>query len=51
MLIDTSRLIERGTTWFLRSRRLSDDMAATIAQFAPRVEAPGQTAARADRRR
>ena len=39
MLIDSSRLIERGTTWFLRSRRLSDDMGATIAQFAPRVEA------------
>src|SRR5947208_2204878 len=39
MLIDSSRLIERATTWFLRSRRLSDDMAATIAQFAPRVEA------------
>jgi glutamate dehydrogenase len=39
MLIGSSRLIERGTTWFLRSRRLSDDMAATIAQFAPRVEA------------
>ena len=39
MLIDSSRLIERGTTWFLRSRRLSDDMAATIAQFTPRVEA------------
>jgi glutamate dehydrogenase len=39
MLIDSSRLIERGTTWFLRSRRLSDDMAVTIAQFAPRVEA------------
>ena len=27
MLIDTGRLIERGTTWFLRSRRLADDMA------------------------
>ena len=39
MLIDSSRLIERGTTWFLRSRRLGDDMAATIAQFSPRVEA------------
>jgi len=38
MLIDSSRLIERGTTWFLRSRRLGDDMGATIAQFAPRVE-------------
>jgi glutamate dehydrogenase len=38
MLIDASRLIERGTMWFLRSRRLGDDMAATIAQFTPRVE-------------
>ncbi len=39
MLIDTSRQIERGTTWFLRSRRLAEDMAATIAHFTPRVEA------------
>ena len=39
MLIESNRLIERGTTWFLRSRRLSDDMAASIAQFAPRAEA------------
>jgi glutamate dehydrogenase len=39
MLIDAGRVAERGTTWFLRSRRLSDDMAATIAQFTPRVEA------------
>ena len=39
MLIDTSRQLERGTTWFLRSRRLSEDMAATIAHFTPRVEA------------
>ena len=39
MLIDMSRELERGTTWFLRSRRLSEDMAATIAHFAPRVEA------------
>ncbi len=39
MLIESSRLIDRGTMWFLRSRRLSDDMAATIAQFTPRVEA------------
>ncbi len=38
MLIDSSRLIERGTTWFLRSRRLTDDMAATITHFAPRVD-------------
>ena len=39
MLIDMSRELERGTTWFLRSRRLSDDMGGTIAHFAPRVEA------------
>ncbi len=39
MLIDMSRELERGTTWFLRSRRLSEDMGATIAHFAPRVEA------------
>jgi glutamate dehydrogenase len=39
MLIDTARLIDRGTMWFLRSRRLTDDMAATIAHFAPHVRA------------
>jgi glutamate dehydrogenase len=39
LLIDTNRLIVRGTTWFLRSRRLTEDMAATIAHFAPKVEA------------
>jgi glutamate dehydrogenase len=39
MLIDTSRQLERGTTWFLRSRRLAEDMALTIAHFTPRVEA------------
>ena len=39
MLIDTSRLMTRGTMWFLRSRRLAEGMAATIAHFAPRVEA------------
>ncbi len=39
MLIDMSRELERGTTWFLRSRRLGEDMTATIAHFAPRVEA------------
>ena len=39
MLIDTSRQLELGTMWFLRSRRLTDDMAATIAHFTPRVEA------------
>jgi len=39
MLIDSSRQQERGTTWFLRSRWLSEDMAATIARFTPRVAA------------
>ena len=39
MLIDSTSLLERGTTWFLRSRRLTDDMAATIAHFTPGVEA------------
>ena len=39
MLIEMSRELERGTTWFLRSRRLAEDMAATIDHFAPRVEA------------
>ena len=39
MLIDTSAQLERGTTWFLRSRRLSEDMAHTIAYFRPGVEA------------
>ena len=34
-----SRELERGTTWFLRSRRLSEDMGQTIGHFAPRVEA------------
>jgi glutamate dehydrogenase len=39
MLIDTRRLIERGASWFLRSRRLTEDMGATIAHFAPQVAA------------
>jgi glutamate dehydrogenase len=39
MLIHTSAQLERGTTWFLRSRRLGDDLAATIAHFRPGVEA------------
>ncbi|HEY5309113.1 MAG TPA: NAD-glutamate dehydrogenase domain-containing protein, partial [Casimicrobiaceae bacterium] len=37
MLIDTSRQLERGTTWFLRSRRLADDMGTTINRFTPGV--------------
>ncbi len=39
MLIHTSAQLERGTVWFLRSRRLGDDIAATIAHFRPGVEA------------
>ncbi len=39
MLLDTNGLIVRGTTWFLRSRRLTEDMAGTIAHFAPQVGA------------
>ena len=39
LLIDTRRLIMRGTSWFLRSRRLADDMATTIADFTPKVAA------------
>ena len=39
MLIDTSRQLERGTMWFLRSRRLAEDMAATIEHFKPNVDA------------
>ena len=39
MLIHTSAQLERGTTWLLRSRRLADDMGATIEHFRPGVEA------------
>ena len=39
MLIHTSAQLERGTTWLLRSRRLPDDMAHTVAYFQPGVEA------------
>jgi glutamate dehydrogenase len=39
MLIEAGRLIGRGTTWFLRSPRLAEPMAATIASFAPGVDA------------
>lgn len=37
MLIDTSRQLERGTKWFLRSRRLIDDMEVTIEHFTSNV--------------
>ncbi len=39
MLIECDRLISRATIWFLRSRRLYDDMGKTIAHFSPGVEA------------
>ncbi|RZL94650.1 MAG: NAD-glutamate dehydrogenase [Variovorax sp.] len=39
LLIDTSRQLERGTKWFLRSRRLNEAIEATIAHFKPNVEA------------
>ncbi|MDN3922653.1 NAD-glutamate dehydrogenase [Roseateles violae] len=41
MLIDTSRQLERGTKWFLRSRRLIDDMGETIEHFTSNVEKLG----------
>jgi glutamate dehydrogenase len=37
LLLEQGRLIERSTRWFLRSRRLADDMGATIAHMTPRV--------------
>jgi glutamate dehydrogenase len=39
MLISVGRLGARGTMWFLHSKRLHDDMAATIARFAPGAQA------------
>ncbi len=39
LLVDTSVQIERATVWFLRSRRLADDMATTIAHFQRNVAA------------
>ena len=39
ILIDAGRLIARATTWFLRSRRLNDDMGGTIVHFGSGVEA------------
>jgi len=39
LLIDASVQLERATTWFLRSRRLTDDMGGAIEHFRPGVEA------------
>jgi glutamate dehydrogenase len=41
MLVESGRTIVRGTAWFLRSRRLAEDMAATIGLFRPGVEQVG----------
>ena len=41
MLILGGRLTVRATAWFLRSARLGEDMAATIAHFRPRIETVG----------
>jgi len=39
MLTELGRLARRATSWFLRWRRLGEPMAATIARFAPAVDA------------
>ena len=39
MLVAVGRLMISASGWFLRSRRLHDDMAATVAQFAPGIAA------------
>jgi glutamate dehydrogenase len=39
MLIEADRLIVRATAWFLRSRRLTEDIAGTIAYFGEAVAA------------
>jgi len=39
MLIELARLTERATTWFLRSRRLTDPMTDTIARLQPAADA------------
>jgi glutamate dehydrogenase len=38
MQIELARLTERATIWFLRSRRLTDPMAETIARLQPAAE-------------
>ncbi|MBD5804311.1 NAD-specific glutamate dehydrogenase [Azoarcus sp. Aa7] len=39
MIIDCGRLVQRGTTWFLRHRESLADLQATLARFRPGVEA------------
>lgn len=38
LLTDTSRQLERATKWFLRSRRLAEDLQSVIDHFKPNVE-------------
>ncbi|MFN7571515.1 MAG: NAD-glutamate dehydrogenase [Betaproteobacteria bacterium] len=45
MLIELGRLTTRATTWFLRSKRLTDPLPQTIERFAPAVAALLATAA------
>jgi glutamate dehydrogenase len=42
MLLELGRLTVRATSWFLRSRRLTGPMGATIEAFRPAVEALAQ---------
>ncbi|NMG00448.1 NAD-glutamate dehydrogenase [Aromatoleum toluolicum] len=39
MIIDCGRLVQRGTTWFLRHRESLADLQATLARFRPGVDA------------
>jgi glutamate dehydrogenase len=39
MLIDIGRLSALGSAWFLRSKRLHDELKATVARFAPGIRA------------
>ncbi|MBL8445605.1 MAG: NAD-glutamate dehydrogenase, partial [Zoogloeaceae bacterium] len=38
MILDTSRLVQRGTMWFLRRREWLADLQATLAHFSPGVQ-------------
>lgn len=42
MVLDIDKLVVRATAWFLRSRRLLDDMAASISYFSQGVSALAQ---------
>ena len=38
MILDASRLVQRGTLWFLRHREQINDLCATLARFSPGVQ-------------